>query len=418
MSTLRFITDTGDPARQTLYVGYTNTQTKALAGQVRNDRMLAYTVEPVYRNAAGSFPLLLPDFNPATDTFQVSIGVPDTEATGGTFGLGILAATITASSVANPTSISTTAPHLLLTGDTVYITGHTGSTPAVSGAYTITKTGASTFTIPVNVTVGGTGGSIYFTKSMTALAYNVSAATLQTAFSADMVQLGYAACTVTVDTDDTAPFLSFTISANANGAIPSGLFYTAAGNLFPQCDVTINEVDLGDADNPYRLILVVRQAPVALSVPATALPSTGVTATVTQALSATTNEIITITFDNVDPVSGTFFLTATAFGLARTFTIPWDMSASDLSDLLETHIYLEGNVSVTKSGSAFIIELINSQAARRILSSTLANPSVITTDGDHGFPNGLSVTHSGTNSTPVTDGAQTALVTGDDTYTV
>jgi len=67
---------------------------------------------------------------------------------------------ITSSSVANPTTITTSAPHNLTTGNQVNISGHTGSTPAISGVYTVTVTGANTFTIPVNVTVGGTGGSI------------------------------------------------------------------------------------------------------------------------------------------------------------------------------------------------------------------------------------------------------------------
>jgi len=71
---------------------------------------------------------------------------------------------ITSSSVANPTVITTTAPHGQGSSGTkqVTIAGHTGSTPAVSGAYTATMTGASTFTVPVNVTVGGTGGTVTF----------------------------------------------------------------------------------------------------------------------------------------------------------------------------------------------------------------------------------------------------------------
>lgn len=65
---------------------------------------------------------------------------------------------ITSSSVANPTTI--TAPsHGLATGNRINVSGHVGSTPAISGEYQVTVTGANTFTIPVNVTVGGTGGT-------------------------------------------------------------------------------------------------------------------------------------------------------------------------------------------------------------------------------------------------------------------
>ena len=66
-------------------------------------------------------------------------------------------ANITSSSVANPTVITATS-HGLADGATVVIAGHTGSTPDINGQWRITVTGANTFTIPVSVTAGGTGG--------------------------------------------------------------------------------------------------------------------------------------------------------------------------------------------------------------------------------------------------------------------
>ena len=79
------------------------------------------------------------------------------------------AVTITSSSVASPTVITTATPHGIPVGATVLatITGHTGSTPALSGTYRATATGASTLTLQTNattpanvtVTVGGTGGT-------------------------------------------------------------------------------------------------------------------------------------------------------------------------------------------------------------------------------------------------------------------
>lgn len=71
------------------------------------------------------------------------------------------AATINTSSVANPTVITTALAHGLVTGDVVWIGGHVGSTPAIDGQYQVTVTGAATFTIPIQVTVGGTGGSVF-----------------------------------------------------------------------------------------------------------------------------------------------------------------------------------------------------------------------------------------------------------------
>lgn len=67
---------------------------------------------------------------------------------------------ITSSSVANP-SVIVAAAHGLTTGNKVIIRAHTGSTPDINGtAYTITKIDANSFSIPVNVTIGGTGGTI------------------------------------------------------------------------------------------------------------------------------------------------------------------------------------------------------------------------------------------------------------------
>lgn len=68
---------------------------------------------------------------------------------------------ITSSSVADPT-VLTTAAHGITIGTTevVTIAAHTGSTPAINGTHAFTALTSTTGTIPVNVTVGGTGGTI------------------------------------------------------------------------------------------------------------------------------------------------------------------------------------------------------------------------------------------------------------------
>lgn len=63
---------------------------------------------------------------------------------------------ITASSVANPTVITSTA-HGLTSGDSILIV-NSNSTPTIDGTRTVTVTGADTFTVAVNVTVAGTRG--------------------------------------------------------------------------------------------------------------------------------------------------------------------------------------------------------------------------------------------------------------------
>jgi len=66
---------------------------------------------------------------------------------------------ITSSSVANPTVITTAAAHGLTSDATVDIADHSGSTPSINGAWVATVLSSTTFSIPVNVTVGGTGGT-------------------------------------------------------------------------------------------------------------------------------------------------------------------------------------------------------------------------------------------------------------------
>jgi CHRD domain len=69
--------------------------------------------------------------------------------------------TITSSSAGNPTTIKLPGKHGLTVGSTALmrIAGHAGSTPSLNGEHTATITGDSTFSIPVDVTVGGTGGT-------------------------------------------------------------------------------------------------------------------------------------------------------------------------------------------------------------------------------------------------------------------
>ena len=67
--------------------------------------------------------------------------------------------TITSSSIANPTNILTATAHTFVSTDTVTIAGHTGSTPAVDGERVATRVDSTNFTVPINVSGGGTGGT-------------------------------------------------------------------------------------------------------------------------------------------------------------------------------------------------------------------------------------------------------------------
>ena len=62
-------------------------------------------------------------------------------------------------SVNNPTIITTSTPHNLFTGRKIAVTG-SNSNPLIDDIYTVTVTGASTFTIPIDIVGAGTAGTV------------------------------------------------------------------------------------------------------------------------------------------------------------------------------------------------------------------------------------------------------------------
>jgi hypothetical protein len=72
---------------------------------------------------------------------------------------------ITSNTIANPTVVTTPVPHKLTTGDVVLISGVITSTPTINGERTVTVISPTTFSIPVNVSVAGTGGSFVRSSS-------------------------------------------------------------------------------------------------------------------------------------------------------------------------------------------------------------------------------------------------------------
>lgn len=72
---------------------------------------------------------------------------------------------IVANTLANPSVVQTSKPHGLTTGQKVLIAGVATSSPTINGERTATVVDATHFSVPVNVTTAGTGGS--FVKSNT-----------------------------------------------------------------------------------------------------------------------------------------------------------------------------------------------------------------------------------------------------------
>jgi len=73
------------------------------------------------------------------------------------------ARTITGNTAANPTVVTTAPGHGLSTGDIVATEG-SNSTPTINGSHTITVLSGTTFSVPINVTVAGTTGTMNNSK--------------------------------------------------------------------------------------------------------------------------------------------------------------------------------------------------------------------------------------------------------------
>lgn len=73
---------------------------------------------------------------------------------------------ITSNSIANPSVVTTPVPHGLTTGQVILIAGVATSSPTINGQQTVTVITPTTFSVPVNVTVAGTGGTFVLASTV------------------------------------------------------------------------------------------------------------------------------------------------------------------------------------------------------------------------------------------------------------
>ncbi len=73
---------------------------------------------------------------------------------------------ITSNTLANPSVVTTPVPHGLTTGQVIFIAGNITSSPAINGQQTVTVISATTFSVPVNCTTGGTGGTFVLASTV------------------------------------------------------------------------------------------------------------------------------------------------------------------------------------------------------------------------------------------------------------
>lgn len=148
------------------------------------------------------------------------------------------AVTITSSSAANPTNILCDGVHEYTTGDTVVIAGHSGSTPSINGEHTVTVIDTLNFTIPVNVSSGGTGGTSTLTSTRNGLAAIV-----------EIVDIDSGTPTIIIeDSQDDSTFVTLiSFTAVASGAEPAAERKTVAGVIDRHLRITTTG-SFSDAD--------------------------------------------------------------------------------------------------------------------------------------------------------------------------
>jgi hypothetical protein len=134
---------------------------------------------------------------------------------------------IVSNSIANPTVVTTLAPHGLTTGDTIFFTNSTTSSPLLTATpqQVVTVTSATTFTVPVNVSIAGTAGA--FDYAITSIPLTPGAAPLVNTGTAHGLRVGD---TVTIVASGSTPSLD---GAQVVTAVPSATSFNVLTSATP-----------------------------------------------------------------------------------------------------------------------------------------------------------------------------------------
>lgn len=387
---LSLLVNTQSPTQDGLLLDFLSQGTAIDPDLVKGDVMLAVSHQPVMPSTLGTGRPWDADFATG-DTFQIAIGNKDTPPTSGTFVMGVQRSgtkTVTSTSAANPSVIVATA-HGMSTGDVALFLTSTASTPDLNGTYQrVTVVDANTFTVPVNVTGAGTGGTFqsYSTSGLATLAYNVSAATLQTALNTVLTAQSLTNVTVALINASTG---TYSIQGNTNGAIP--LLYANGGNLLPLSSAVVNQVFAGGASQQALQVLQLEQLPVAYCTPSTLFPAAAVTASIAQAGSSSpnANKIYSVGFTS-GTYAGTYNITITNLSsVSATVTASTQMSLTDLQTLVNGAPNITvGDIAVLGSvagGYSFTFQ--GTQAASNVPTLAVANIDLLAPQGVTGQMN-------------------------------
>ncbi|WP_395753316.1 hypothetical protein [Prosthecobacter sp.] len=221
-------------------------------------------------------------------------------------------------------------PRALIQGDTVHlriiaVEPNIGSDPSRPWRYVSLPTSVYFGIGPVGV--GPTLGTFTLTfgaDTTTALAYNITAAALQTALNA--LASITSAGGVDVTGPDSGPY-QVVFRSNGSRADITG----NADLLYPLSTIQTYKARAGDAGTPEIQVIVIDRQPAALAETFTAISSPGITITTLQDGASGVPEVQKI---SLDPTThgGTFTVT---YATKTTVALPYNISAADLQTALQ-----------------------------------------------------------------------------------
>ena len=199
----------------------------------------------------------------------------------------------------------------------------------------------------------GTFTVTFGANTTAALAYNITAAALDTALNALASVTSAGGVTVTGSTGG-----PWKIGFDAVGA--QGLFSVDVTSLVPEAEAYVSEMVVGDGSTKEVQFIQIEETPLALTNSFSSLPSAAVTVNQITDGSATNNEIQRVDITDPLPYGGTFTLT---YGANTTAAIAYDATAATVQTALQAIASIgANNATVTGANGIFTIEFIGTLA--------------------------------------------------------
>lgn len=221
------------------------------------------------------------------------------------------------------------------------------------------------------------------------VAYNISAAALQTALNAALTTESKPLCTV-VENEDGA----YSIAGVTNGTVVDGFFSVAdASLLYPASDAFFVLGSEGSGSSKYAYTFVMRIAPFCVADLSDELPDADVQIDTVQAGAADANKIQQISFLN-DPYTGSYTISATANGVTASCGLAnWGMTIGELGQVLANHPEIDynntdgtaDNIRLSFNNGNYTVEFIGTLANDDANEFTVLNWNLVGPKGKSGL---------------------------------